>query len=338
MSTRPRSSVEPPSRAIDYRATRERRHDYQIRLPAGWAPVRVPHDPPDGPIARCLGSFVTEADHEASVEVRCAKVDKELDPMDLLELHLEQGGATVVERIPAWSLGGQTGTLLVHRPIASGEAVTIARVEKDADLVYTVFAHTTVRGFAAREPALRDIVRSFRLLHPEGGLAEPLLPGGARFPMDHAFLYPASFEMSQDPTSDPAIAGYELTHKALGDRAGFLAVVAIARRESEHENAEEIAAWTHRALGKRGVDLGPLVLAEAEPLARELPTQVATGEGRYADMPVETELRVARHPEAWLVLARATTKRDAHGHAWLAHRRAFTIVRERFAAMPRPEA
>jgi hypothetical protein len=333
-----RTQTEPALRVLDYRATLERRHDYRICLPGDWAPVRVPQDPPDDSVARCMGLFVTASDHDANVEVRCAKIDWELDPLDLLELHLEREGATIVEKKPVWGLGGRTAELLVHRPIAGGQAATVARVEKDAELVYFVYGNTTIDGFASRADKLRGIVRSFRLLHPAGGLAEPLLPGGARFPVDHSFLFPASFKMLPDKTSNAALAGYELVLSGHRDRGGFMAIVAIARRTTDHENADEIAAWTQRALRKRGVELGPLVLADVDPLARELPTRAAHGEGSHAGEPAETELRIARHDQAWLVLARATPTRAANGPAWLAHRRAFTIAHERFAALPHPEA
>ena len=111
-------------------------------------------------------------------------------------------------------LAGKGGQILVHRPIDGGQAATLARAEKDGELVYFVFAHTTVNGFAERAEALRDAVRSFRLLHPKGGLAEPLLPGGARMPIDHGFLYPASFRLDVErPPS--GVAGYELEHSLL---------------------------------------------------------------------------------------------------------------------------
>ena len=52
---------------------------------------------------------------------------------------------------------------------------------------------------------------------------------------------------------------------------------------------------------------------------------------------LETELVVARHAQGWIVLVRVTPLRQANAHAWLANRRAFAIVRERFATAPRPE-
>jgi len=274
---------------------------------------------------------VCPRDLDVHLEVRCAKITHEVDPFELLELHLEQSGATVVERAPVWGLAGQGGQLLVHRPIDGGQAATLARAEKDGELVYFVFAHTTVNGFAERAEALRDAVRSFRLLHPKGGLAEPLLPGGARMPIDHGFLYPASFRLDADKTSNAALAGYELEHKQLAGRGGIIVVVVIARREAEHEDPHVVGALAQRALHKRGIELPALDLVEVTPLDRRLPTHAASGAGRYRGAQVETELVIARDPQAWVVLARATPSREINGPAWVAGRRAFAIVRERFA-------
>jgi hypothetical protein len=331
------SSSSASARLIDYRATLDRRHDYQIRLPADWAVIRCPHDPPDGPIARRLGWFVSQCDADLSLEVRCVKVTWEADPLELVELHLEQAGATVIDRASTWSASGITGELLVHRLLDDGKAATLVRVLKDADLVYMLFAHTSVAGLAAHEVTLRDALRSFRLLHPKGGLAEPLLPAGARLPVDHGFLFPASFRLQVDETSNAALVGYQLFHKALADAAGTIFVVAMARRKGDHENTSEVAASTRRVLAKRGLVLPAVQPEQAAALDRRLPTWAAVGDGRHAAAHVETELVLARHDEAWFVLARASAKRDTNGPAWLASRRAFSIVRERFAMQPEGE-
>jgi hypothetical protein len=327
-----------PARSLRYRATREPRHDYHIRLPRDWCAVRVPHEPPQGPVCRALGLFVSERDPNTSIEVRCARIANELDPFDLLELHLERDGATAVERNPVASPVGRTGEMLVRRAIPGGAALTLARVEKDGELLYFALAHADADHFPMVEPALREAVGSFRLLRPAGGLAEPLLGAGARLPMDHGFFYPASFRMVRDASSDAALCGYELVHAAAGDEAGFLAAVVIARRETDHENAEEIAGWTRRALCKRGIDLGSMALFEAAPLAGELPARAALGRGRRGEQDVETELVIARHGSAWIILTRAAPLRADNGAAWLANRRAFTILRERFAALPPEDA
>ncbi len=331
------SGLLPALRPVDYRPTPSRRHDYQVRLPPGWCAVQVPHDPPDGLLARCLGWFVTDDDREVSLEIRCVRTSHEIDPLDLLELHLERDGATVLERAQERRTPCHAGALLVRRAMPGGEALTLARVEKDAELLYLVLAHTTVAGFAAREALLREVVSSFRLLRPRGGLAEPLLPAGARFPMDHCFLFPSSFALVTDPTADGALAAYELTHGRRGGAAGTIAILVLPRRSTDHESAEAIAAWCRGAFERQGVDLGPITLDEVAPLAQTLPTRGGQGVGRRAGRPAETELCVARHDQAWIVLARATPRRVDDGALWCASRRAFALVRERFTVRPRHE-
>ena len=128
MVERSRASAEPGPRLVEHRPNRDRRQDYQLCLPAGWYAVRRSQEPPDGPTARAAGLFVHDDDLEASIEVRCAKVTTELDPFELLELHLERGGGKVIERAPVDAPTGRVGELVVERPIPSGRAVTLSLI------------------------------------------------------------------------------------------------------------------------------------------------------------------------------------------------------------------
>ncbi len=325
-------------RMLEHRGAMDARHDFLLRMPSHLQPTRVPCDPPEETTSRRMALFVSEQDPDVVLEVRCTRVEAELDPLDLLETHLLLDGAEVLSRTPAWGPGGHTGNLLVERAIHGGRGTTLARVEKDAELIYFLFAHTTANGYPARADMLREIVDSFRLLRPRGGLAEELLFGGARFPIDHSFLFPASFQLVVDEQSNAAVGIYELVHIRLGPAAGTVAIVVIAREETGPEEPEPVALWMTRSFRRRGVELGVLTLQAAPPVCDELPTYGACGEGQFLGAVAETELCIGRHPQGWIVIARVTPGRRTNPHAWLANRRAFAIVRERFAALPRPIA
>jgi len=321
---------------VRYRRSPLPRNDFELVIPSTWRAVRVPCDPPTGPRAVRMALFVRGVGEGAALEVRCCSLGREVDPLDQMAAHLARNGATVLKRQPRYTAAGTVGTLRVERRTTDDTLVTIARVIKDAELLYFVYAHTTLADFSALEGELDAMVASVRLPNAKRGRAEPWRHAGGRFPADHLFFYPESFKIEREPDASPVVATYVLQHTSLTEQAGRIAFVAIARpRDSEDPSPH--AAWLRRSFGRVGVELGAVVLERERGTGPvDLPTWRARSEGHVRGTPAETELLVVRHEDAFILVARAVPAGREFEAGWLANRRAFAIVCEGMRIGRRP--
>jgi hypothetical protein len=197
--------------------------------------VDLPVEPPtrEQPL-KSLALYRTADGPRLEIEVVASLLSREVAPADWLDIYLEQVDEQVLNRREVPSPGGAVADVLTRR--AGQDEAVISRwlAIKDGARVFLLQARTMEENYPQFTGACLMAVGGLQLLHPgDWPLAERLRTFTRREPGDFLLIYPESWQLVEDPSSNPNALVLQLNNDMDGI-AGKITFATVARSAESH--------------------------------------------------------------------------------------------------------
>lgn len=302
---------------------------FRILLPKSWKPVDVPSGSPsvEEPLAQ-VAYFRTEDEPRAEIDVDVMHLEREVEPSDWLDLYLEARGEQVVSRRDTDSPGGRVPDVLSRMEV-EGEGAVLSRwlVLKDWQRLWVVQCRAYEADYPGFAPVFLAAFSGFKVLNPtDWPLAERLRSFSRPEPADFVFLFPQSWELAVDESSNANVLSLQLNNQIGGLAAGkivFSTVATAVENSAQHLLNTYLDQLRANDIAMAGLELKPRMAVDGFVETWEASGTARRGEGR-----VETRVVIGRRPEAWFLIALLGPTRESAAEVWAINKRAFYLTLE----------